>query len=876
MTARWALVGRSGELDTLTRALDGGRGGLVLCGAAGVGKTRLADEMLRRAERTGRATAWVRATRSTAALPFGAFAHLMPADVDGLASSFDAMRRATADLRDVAAGRGLVVGIDDAHLLDEPSAALAHHLVTTGTAFVVATVRAGERVPDAVRSLWKDELAGRIEVGPLSRVEVDELLAAVLDGQVDTATRHRLWEAGQGNALFLRELVLMGLDRGALAERDGVWSWDGPLGGGVRLRELIEERLSGVAGPARAAMEVLAVGEPLPEPVLCAVVGSAVLRELDGAGLLAAAPDGWGLRLGHPLYGESLRHGLTPLRRREICGRLTDALIGRGDDDLLRRGVWSLEAGRHDDGALLVAAARRAHALFDHALGERLALAAIAAGRADASVVLGASLHGQRRFDEAARVLGSHPPAGAGDELLVEWALVAARNTMIGLGDAPAAEAVLGAVEARLRVGAARDRLVAYRAYLVFLNGRMSDALAIAESANAPDQDLEARFRSTMARTLALGALGRSAESLALSRTAVDSGGPIRAERPMLFSELRYAEWAVCWVAGRYAEMERRAQDGLADVVRGGHHDLYGTWVLAVGVSALVRGRPRTALDRIREALPALRRYYDPAGMRGFGLASLAQSAALLGRVDEARAAMAEWERVRHPGVHIFDALNQLGAAWTAAASGELSAAARRAIAAADIAVGQHHPTLELEALHQAVRLGARGLAARIARVGARTDHALAGCYAEHAAALAAGDGPRLERCALRFAELDVPLLAAEAAVEASEAYRHRGSAADALRAAGLLRRWRDACEGARTPVLAREPGGAARSLLTPRERELAELAARGLSNREIAARLVLSPRTVGNHLAHVYAKLGIAGRAELGALLTPVGGPNS
>lgn len=877
MTARWALVGRSGELDALHRALDDGRGGLVLCGAAGVGKTRLAGEMLRHAERTGRATAWARATRSTAALPFGAFAHLMPLAVDGLTSSFDAMRRAAADLRGFAAGRGLVVGIDDAHLLDEPSAALAHHLVTTGTAFVVATVREGERVPDAVRTLWKDELAGRIDVGPLSRAEVDELLATVLGGPVDTATRHRLWEASRGNALYLREVVLMGRDRGALADRGGVWSWEGPLGGGARLRELIDERLSGVAGEARAALEVLAVGEPLPEPVLREVLGASVLHELDGCGLLAVAAEGpRTVRLVHPLYGESLRHGLTPLRRREICGRLADLLTGDDGDGLLRRGVWSLDADRPADGALLLAAGRRAHALFDHHLAERLSRAALAAGCVDARVVLGSSLHGQRRFDEAARVLGAEPPDGAGVEMLVEWALIMSRNTFLGLGDAARAEAVLCSAETRLGPGPARDLLTAYRSYIIFLNGRMADALDVAETATSPDQNLKARFRVTMARVLPLGALGRSAESLALARVALENGGPIRDTRPMLFSELRYAQWAVCLVAGRHADMVVRAEDGLAEAVRGRHHDLYGSWVLAAGISALVCGRPRTALDRIRESLPALRRRYDPAGMLGFGLASRAQAAALLGRVDEARAAMAEWERVRHPAVHIFDSLNQLGVAWTAAAAGELSAAAQHAVAAADIACGQHHPTLELEALHHAVRLGARGLAARIARVGARTDHALAGCYAEHAAALTARDGPRLERCALSFAERDLPLLAAEAAVEASEAYRHLGRAADALRAARHLPQWQRECEDAWTPVLARVRGGSVSSPLTPRERELGELAARGLSNREIAERLVLSPRTVGNHLAHVYDKLGIAGRTELGALLTPDGGPNS
>jgi DNA-binding NarL/FixJ family response regulator len=55
---------------------------------------------------------------------------------------------------------------------------------------------------------------------------------------------------------------------------------------------------------------------------------------------------------------------------------------------------------------------------------------------------------------------------------------------------------------------------------------------------------------------------------------------------------------------------------------------------------------------------------------------------------------------------------------------------------------------------------------------------------------------------------------------------------------------------------------------LTPREREVAALAAAGLSNRAIAERLVLSRRTVENHLQHVYGKLGATSRVELPSLL--------
>lgn len=89
------------------------------------------------------------------------------------------------------------------------------------------------------------------------------------------------------------------------------------------------------------------------------------------------------------------------------------------------------------------------------------------------------------------------------------------------------------------------------------------------------------------------------------------------------------------------------------------------------------------------------------------------------------------------------------------------------------------------------------------------------------------------------------------------------GCAAAVERARG----WLDRCEGARTPGLGALTGPHPLADLTPRERELAQLAV-AASSRQIAERLTLSVRTVDNHLARVYQKLGVAGRAELAALL--------
>jgi DNA-binding CsgD family transcriptional regulator len=107
--------------------------------------------------------------------------------------------------------------------------------------------------------------------------------------------------------------------------------------------------------------------------------------------------------------------------------------------------------------------------------------------------------------------------------------------------------------------------------------------------------------------------------------------------------------------------------------------------------------------------------------------------------------------------------------------------------------------------------------------------------------------------------------VAAEAAVGAADALRGAGeqrrAAAQAARAEALQAQ----CEGAVTPGLVAAPSVVP---LTGREREVAVLAAAGVSSKEIAERLYLSVRTVNNHLQHAYTKLGVVSRRELAVAL--------
>ncbi len=76
-------------------------------------------------------------------------------------------------------------------------------------------------------------------------------------------------------------------------------------------------------------------------------------------------------------------------------------------------------------------------------------------------------------------------------------------------------------------------------------------------------------------------------------------------------------------------------------------------------------------------------------------------------------------------------------------------------------------------------------------------------------------------------------------------------------------------CGPALTPMLELLVGREALSSLTRREQEVALMAARGTSKRVMSEQLGVSIRTVGNHINHVYGKLGISTREELAALLS-------
>ena len=115
----------------------------------------------------------------------------------------------------------VVVGVDDAHLLDGLSALVVHQLAQSGGARLVVTIRTGSEEPDAVTVLYKDGLLARLDLEPLSAAATREVIESTLGGPVDARCAARFEKLTGGNALFLRQLLADQMAAGRMRNRPG-------------------------------------------------------------------------------------------------------------------------------------------------------------------------------------------------------------------------------------------------------------------------------------------------------------------------------------------------------------------------------------------------------------------------------------------------------------------------------------------------------------------------------------------------------------------------------------------------------------------------------------------------------------------------------
>lgn len=834
--------------------------GVVIAGPAGVGKSRLAREAAAIASALGHHVETVVATDAAAVIPLGAFAHLDPGstgDEDPVfATPFAALRRR---LLERAGGLPLLLLVDDAHALDAASAALVHQFAAACDALVVATLRSRTQAPDAVVALWKDDLCTRLELQELSALEVRELLERVLGGPVDARSAHDLWHTTQGNLFFLRELVRDGLTTGALANRQERWRWTGAHRAPTRVTELLAGQLAALGPEERTALELVALGEPLEWDLLAELVPAAAAEAASDAGLLVThrAERRVEARLSHPLVGDVVCSLLTEPRRRSLLRSLASAVAATGArrrTDVLREVAWLVDAGDDVDAASLAEAACRC-LLVDGPMAERLARRAVeAGGGVDAAVVLAQHLMFTRRAADADTVLGDAASAVTDPDALAVLAMMRANNLVFGLGRAEDAVALLDQLRPTVSPTMARA-LDAQAVPMLLFAGRVDEAAARGEATlEDPATVRTDRIRVTMTLVPTLALQGRPRSAVARASEAFELLGAGDEALPFAAGQIASGLVLAHYWTGELDAGEALARFGYDEGTGRGIDLLRGVSALHLGIGARWRGRVRTAMAYLREAVDALGE--TDIGFLGWAVDELRACAALAGVPEGApepewRHALHETERLRLEGV-------------AAAARGDR----RRAVEFGEEACAEAlRGGMQIQAalaLFDVARHGdATSAAPRLVALASGIEGRLIPTLSAVATALAAGDGAVLDAASEALEEMGYLLYAAETARAAARTFQRAGLLARERAADRRADRLAAGCEGAETPLLLDRPAVAA-AALTVRERDVARLAVAGDSNAAIAERLGISVRTAETHLQRAYAKLGVHDRSEL------------
>ncbi|MCV7178362.1 LuxR C-terminal-related transcriptional regulator [Mycolicibacterium sphagni] len=865
MTTGWQLLWRPAKHEVIASALsDSETSGVVITGAAGVGKTTLARSVT--ASLPGR-TRWAACTTSSSSIPLGVFAQwVKPTDAR------DPIELLVSARESLLADGPAVIGVDDAHLLDQLSATLLHQIAVERTGSIVATVRSGEAVPDSVMTLWKDGYLRRIDLEPFSRGECVSLVESVLGGTLEELSANVIWTQSGGNPLFLRHMVEAALEAGTLSEVNGVWQLRGATTVSSGLATLLENRFDSTNPEAVTVLRLLALCEPLDINALVELAGEQAIDAAEKAHLIRidrAGPD-LHARISHPLYGDVVRRQIGTASARMLRGQIVTVLNRHTPTSAagrIRVAQLYLDSDQTADTGLLVTAAKDAVSLANAPLGERLARTAFEREHGmQAAHLLSRALMWQGRPDEADEVLAEFDPDDLDEGQLVLWGIPRASIVFWSLGEAARAREVMELLRRRVSNPILRPMVDAADAAFTIFENRLSEGMAMAEAVLAnPGAPKQAVETAAFAAGLAMPLAGRGGDFIDIAERSFDAQ---RSTDGLIRMLARYGEVLALVYTGELDEAEKHA-------VAYGEFSSSGEflgWAVAKMMTALVatsRGRFAEAIPTTKQALAALNAETS-LPWRLPGRLLLARAYAGSGRPDEADRLLTEAAEHSGPTVALFDPQVLAVKAWIAAARGSARRGVELSRAAADAAHRSGQFAVEAEALHDAARFGDRKVSHRLQSLAAVVDGPLPQLYARHAAAVADSDAGALDAVSIDFEEAGVLLSAADAAAQAAGIHEQRNARRREIESVTRAMRLAALCGGASSPAIR----AAARPLpVTARELEVAELVAAGSSNREIAERLSVSVRTVEGHVYRACLKLGVSDRDGLAAIIRE-GGP--
>lgn len=361
------LIGRDAELATVRRWLHSNTPRhprtLLLAGDAGVGKTRLASEILREVASNGMTVLFGAAYEEEGQLPYQPFIeafdhhlaeHQRPLDENPIThfkrsgagdpqqEHWALFRAAAAFLTGLALRTPVVLLVDDLHDADEASLQLFHYLARqtrSAPVFLLATYRPGAAAATVrpfaglLNSLYRERLSETLVLRRLAEDAVARMLAHTLGGEPEKELVTAVYGITEGNPFFVQEIAAALLKDGPVENSAGRWRLKGgadlhvPAG----LSGLLRERVRGLGPPVQSALTAAAViGREFRFDVLRAVAAlpdSALLDALDAAltGRLLEETGG-GYRFRHALIRRALYDSLSRTRRSLLHGQTAEAI----------------------------------------------------------------------------------------------------------------------------------------------------------------------------------------------------------------------------------------------------------------------------------------------------------------------------------------------------------------------------------------------------------------------------------------------------------------------------------------------------------------------------------------------------------------------
>ena len=828
---------------------------------------------------------------------------------------FEAVRRL---IERASARLPLAIFIDDMHWADLGTIALLHYLVRglpQRRCLFLLTYRAdqaGDALGELLNALQRAETLTPVELTGLDAAGVEQLAAAMLDGPAPATLRDMLDRRSSGVPLYVKATVERLVETGVLFRSGGRWV----LGPGTVaevpavVSTLLRDKIKALQPMARRVLDVLAVCGGAAEHVLLTDVANDVVEgvtELRAADVITEETRDAALsyRLVHPVLAE-VAYDMVPVIVRQQLHAKVAAAVKRHQPDDVRLLAAHVRAAADQ--------VNPSHALDVLTAATRADLARLAGDEACANAAAGLDLARQLGRREAVDELaGAYAEAceqaGRVEDALLAWMeaanraldaptrahrLVRAAVAAWDLGRFDEAHALLDAGDDALdRVGPSPEHFD-IEEVRVLLAARSDDLAALQEAITR----LEALERTTgssrspaavlFARTALASQTGRYLDALDIADELVMRA---RGQESALIAEALLRPLSaihLCW--GDLARARAANEEGLLLARQTGVPTLEIFHRSRLAMVDMLAGDWQAALKSTFDDLALAQRV----GSKREVIFALGTAATVLvrfgrlheaaDRVDEARRLFGGWSAADR---HVFF-LVDLAAGMLALARQELGDALQ--IAADTASHYQPILPLALALLGEAQAAvgdatGAHDTASRLASLGpgapypaalaAWVSGLAAGARRDPLGAVSALDD--LGRAIAGFAELGMPYEEAVARLDRAPVRSAAGHSADAVAAdmtatLQVLDRLQAKPQADRARAMLRRLGRRPVTMssdheqrrLSPREEEVAQLVAQGLSNAEVAERLFISSRTVGTHLEHIYRRLGLRSRSEL------------